>query len=188
MSRSPGAISENARPHRHHAGSAIADSHYESRATSNSGCRTSVPVRIRVAVPPEGSSDSLDRIIAWLDAELRCGWVDLDSIQRARRRQRCAGHLFRRYNVRTAFVARWCVAQKVDIVDGVYRVRGDEPTPRVGAALYSRPASSPACRNPEEPCQCGSALRFLAGSRYHDRNSVATFCDCHIGEEHLCQT
>ena len=146
------------------------------------------PVRIRVAVPPEGSSDSLDRIIAWLDAELRCGWVDLDSIQRARRRQRCAGHLFRRYNVRTAFVARWCVAQKVDIVDGVYLVRGDEPTPRVGAALYSRPASSPACRNPEEPCQCGSALRFLAGSRYHDRNSVATFCDCHIGEEHLCQT
>ena len=151
MSRSPGAISENARPHRHHAGSAIADSHYESRATSNSGCRTSVPVRIRVAVPPEGSSDSLDRIIAWLDAELRCGWVDLDSVQRARRRQRCAGHLFRRYNVRTAFVARWCVAQKVDIVDGVYRVRGDEPTPRVGAALYSRPASSPASRNPEEP-------------------------------------
>ena len=106
------------------------------------------PVRIRVAVPSEGLSVSLDRIVAWLDAQLRCGWVDLDSIKRARRRQRCAGHLFRRYNARTAFVARWCVAQKVDILDGVYRVRGDEPTPRVGA---SRPASSPACRNPEEP-------------------------------------
>jgi hypothetical protein len=39
-----------------------------------------VPVRIKVAVPPEGLGGSLDRIIAWLDAELRCGWVDLDSI------------------------------------------------------------------------------------------------------------
>jgi len=36
----------------------------------------------------------------------------------------------------TAFVARWCVAQKVEIVDGVYRVRDDDPTPRIGAALH----------------------------------------------------
>jgi len=31
--------------------------------------------------------------------------------------------------IASAFVARWCAAQKVEIVDGVYRVRGDEPTP-----------------------------------------------------------
>ena len=38
--------------------------------------------------------------------------------------------------IATAFVARWCVAQKVEIVDGVYRVRDDDPTPRIGAALH----------------------------------------------------
>jgi hypothetical protein len=39
----------------------------------------------------------------------------------------------------TAFVARWCVAQKVQIVDGVYLVRDDEPMPRVGTALHRTP-------------------------------------------------
>ena len=38
-----------------------------------------------------------------------------------------------------AFVARWCAAQRVEIVDGVYRVRDDEPTPRIGAALHRTP-------------------------------------------------
>src|SRR6516164_2205554 len=188
MSRSPGAISENARPHRHHAGSAIADSHYESRATSNSGCRTSVPVRIRVAVPPEGSSDSLDRIIAWLDAELRCGWVDLDSVQRARRRQRCAGHLFRRYNVRTAFVARWCVAQKVEIVDGVYPVRVTNRRRGLGRLSTADRRLHLRAGTLRNPCQCGVLSAFSRHLAIMTGNSLATFCNCHIGEEHLCQT
>ena len=29
----------------------------------------------------------------------------------------------------SAFVARWCAMQRVEIVDGVYQVRDDEPTP-----------------------------------------------------------
>jgi hypothetical protein len=37
-----------------------------------------------------------------------------------------------------AFVARWCTSQKVEIVDGVYRVRDDEPRPRMGAGLHKR--------------------------------------------------
>jgi hypothetical protein len=36
-------------------------------------------------------------------------------------------------------VARWCAAQRVEIVDGMYQVRDDEPTPRVGAALHRTP-------------------------------------------------
>jgi hypothetical protein len=36
-----------------------------------------------------------------------------------------------------AFMAHWCAAQRVEIVDGVYRVRDDEP--RVGAALHGTP-------------------------------------------------
>jgi hypothetical protein len=35
----------------------------------------------------------------------------------------------------SAFVTRWCASQKVEIVDGVYRVRDDEPMPRIGAGL-----------------------------------------------------
>jgi hypothetical protein len=30
--------------------------------------------------------------------------------------------------IASAFVARWCAAQRVEIVDGTYRVRDDEPT------------------------------------------------------------
>jgi hypothetical protein len=41
--------------------------------------------------------------------------------------------------IASAFVARWCAAQRVEIVDGVYQVRDDEPTPRVGAALRRTP-------------------------------------------------
>jgi hypothetical protein len=36
----------------------------------------------------------------------------------------------------SAFVARWCAMQRVEVVDGVYWVRDDEPMPRIGAALH----------------------------------------------------
>jgi hypothetical protein len=39
----------------------------------------------------------------------------------------------------SAFVTRWCASQKVEIVDGMYRVRDDEPTPRIGAGLHKTP-------------------------------------------------
>ena len=39
----------------------------------------------------------------------------------------------------SAFVARCCVGGKVETVDGVFRVRDDEPTPRVGAGLHRTP-------------------------------------------------
>jgi hypothetical protein len=38
-----------------------------------------------------------------------------------------------------AFVARWCAGSKVDISDGAFRVREDQPTPRVGAGLHRTP-------------------------------------------------
>jgi hypothetical protein len=36
----------------------------------------------------------------------------------------------------SAFVARWCAMQRVEIVDGVYQIRGDEPTLRIDGALH----------------------------------------------------
>ena len=39
-----------------------------------------------------------------------------------------------------AFVARWCIAYyKVETAEGAFRVREDEPTPRVGAGLHRTP-------------------------------------------------
>jgi hypothetical protein len=33
-------------------------------------------------------------------------------------------------------VARWCVGQKAESTDGLFRIREDEPTPRMGAAHH----------------------------------------------------
>jgi hypothetical protein len=65
--------------------------------------------------------------------------VDLNPIEYTRRRERRAGRLFLDATIASAFVARWCAAQRVEVIDGVYRVRDDEPTPRIGAALHRTP-------------------------------------------------
>jgi hypothetical protein len=39
----------------------------------------------------------------------------------------------------SAFVARWCVAAKVETTGGLFQVRADEPSPRVGAGLHRTP-------------------------------------------------
>ena len=36
-----------------------------------------------------------------------------------------------------AFVARWCIGYKVETAEGAFRMREDEPTPRVRAGLYA---------------------------------------------------
>ena len=38
-----------------------------------------------------------------------------------------------------AFVARWCVGYKLETAEGVFRVRADEPTPRIGSGLHRTP-------------------------------------------------
>ena len=38
-----------------------------------------------------------------------------------------------------AFVARWCIGYRVEAAEGAFRVREDEPTPRVGAGLHRTP-------------------------------------------------
>jgi hypothetical protein len=39
----------------------------------------------------------------------------------------------------SAFVARWCVAAKVETAGGVFQVREDEPAPRIWAGLHRTP-------------------------------------------------
>jgi hypothetical protein len=58
--------------------------------------------------------------------------VDLDAIKH---RRRC----FADTALASAFVARWCAMQRVEVVDGVYQVRDEEPTPRIGTVLHRTP-------------------------------------------------
>jgi hypothetical protein len=39
----------------------------------------------------------------------------------------------------SAFVARWCAASRVETEGGLFRIRDDEPPPRIGAALHRTP-------------------------------------------------
>jgi hypothetical protein len=97
------------------------------------------PVRIRIGIPPEGLGSGLDQMNAWLDANCGAdGWTSTPSSTRGVANDALAV-LFLDATIASAFVARWCVAQRVEIVDGVYQVRNDEPMPRIGAALHRTP-------------------------------------------------
>jgi hypothetical protein len=97
------------------------------------------PVRIRIAVPPEGLGSRLDQIFAWLDANCGAdGWFSAPSSTRGVVNDALAIY-FADVTLANAFVARWCAAQRVEIVDGMYRVRDDEPTPRIEAGLHKTP-------------------------------------------------
>ena len=97
------------------------------------------PVRVRVAVPPEGLGSRLDQIIAWLDANCGAdGWTSTPSSTQGVVNDALA-ICFADATLASAFVARWCAMQRVETLDGVYQVREDEPTQRINAALHRTP-------------------------------------------------
>jgi hypothetical protein len=97
------------------------------------------PVRVRIAVPPEGLGSRLDQIFAWLDANCGAdGWTSMPSSTRGVVNDALALY-FADVTLANSFVTRWCSAQRVEIVDGMYLVRDDEPTPRIGASLHKTP-------------------------------------------------
>jgi hypothetical protein len=94
------------------------------------------PVRIKVAVPAEGLGSRFDQIFAWLDANCGAdGWTSAPSSTRGVVNDALAIY-FADVTLASAFVTRWCAAQRAELVDGVYRVRDNEPTPRIGAGLH----------------------------------------------------
>jgi hypothetical protein len=97
------------------------------------------PVRIRIAVPDHGLGDRLNRMHDWLDQDAGAdGWAMTPSGVRGGVNDALAIH-FADATIASAFVARWCIAQRVEAVDGVFRVREGEPTPRVGAGHHRTP-------------------------------------------------
>jgi len=97
------------------------------------------PVRIRVAVPPGGLGQQHARMTAWLDENCGAdGWAMTPSGTRGVLNDAVSIY-FPDATLASAFVARWCIGYKVGTAEGAFRVRKDEPAPRVGAGLHRTP-------------------------------------------------
>jgi hypothetical protein len=96
------------------------------------------PVRIRIAVPPDGLGRRHAQIITWLDENCGSSWAMTPSGMRGVLNDAVSIY-FADATLASAFVARWCVGSKTDATGGVFQIREDEPAPRVGAGLHRTP-------------------------------------------------
>ena len=97
------------------------------------------PVRIRISVPPEGLGPQHMRMTGWLDENCGAdGWAMTPSGMRGVRNDAVSIY-FLDVTLASAFVARWCARYKVETTEGVFRIRSDEPAPRIGAGLHRTP-------------------------------------------------
>jgi len=97
------------------------------------------PVRIRIAVPPAGLGQRHTQITAWLEENCGAdGWAITPSGVRGVLNDALSIY-FADATLASAFVARWCVATKVEIAGGVFAVRRNDLEPRVGAGLHRTP-------------------------------------------------
>jgi hypothetical protein len=97
------------------------------------------PVRVRLVMPASGFGERLNQMQTWLDQNAGAdGWALTPSGVRGVVNDAVAIH-FADVAIANAFVARWCQGQRVEIADGSYRVREDEPTPRIGAGHHKTP-------------------------------------------------
>ena len=99
----------------------------------------SFPVRIRIAIPPEGLGRRHAQMTAWLDENCGAdGWAMTPSGIRGVLNDAVSIY-FADAMLASAFVARWCASSKIETAGGVFRVREDEPAPRVGSGLHRTP-------------------------------------------------
>jgi hypothetical protein len=97
------------------------------------------PVRIRIAVPPQGLGSRLDEIKTWLDQN--CGadcWAMTPSGLRGVLNDAVAVY-FPDAALAAGFVARWCRGSRTDTLDGAFQVRDDAPPPRRRSPLHRTP-------------------------------------------------
>jgi hypothetical protein len=103
------------------------------------GAERRFPVRIRIAVPPEGLRRQHARMTAWLDENCGAdGWAITPSGTRGVLNDAISIY-FPDAALAGAFVARWGIGYRVETAGGALRVREDEPAPRVGAGLHRTP-------------------------------------------------
>jgi hypothetical protein len=97
------------------------------------------PVRLRIAVPPNGLGQRHSPITAWLDENCGAdGWAMTPSGTRGVVNDALSIY-FADATLASAFVARWCVRSRVETAGGVFQVREDEPEAQVGAGPHKTP-------------------------------------------------
>jgi hypothetical protein len=103
------------------------------------GAERRFPVRIRIAVPPEGLGRQHAQMTAWLDENCGAtGWAITPSGMRGVLNDALSIY-FPDPALASAFVARWCIGFKVETAEGAFRVREDEPVARVEAGMHRTP-------------------------------------------------
>jgi hypothetical protein len=97
------------------------------------------PMRIRIGVPPDGFGRRHTEMTAWLDENCGAdGWAMTPSGVRGVLNDAVSIY-FLDAMLAGAFVARWCAGTRTETNGGVFRIRDDEPAPRIGAALHRTP-------------------------------------------------
>jgi hypothetical protein len=97
------------------------------------------PVRIRIGVPPGGFGRRHAEMSAWLDENCGAdGWAMTPSGVRGVLNDAVSIY-FIDATLASAFVARWCAASRIETEGGVFRMRDDEPAPRIGVGLHRTP-------------------------------------------------
>ena len=97
------------------------------------------PVRIRLGVPPGGFGQRHTNITAWLDENCGAdGWAITPSGVRGVLNDAVLIY-FLDATLASAFVARWCARSRIETDGGVFRIRDDEPAPRIGAPPHRTP-------------------------------------------------
>jgi hypothetical protein len=97
------------------------------------------PVRIRLGVPPDRFGRRHTEMTAWLDENCGAdGWAMTPSGMRSVLNDAVSVY-FLDATLAGAFVARWCATSKIETEGGIFRIRDDEPTPRIGAGLHRTP-------------------------------------------------
>jgi hypothetical protein len=97
------------------------------------------PVRVRVAIPPGGFGERLNRMHTWLDDNCGAdGWSMTPAGMRGVVNDAVAVY-FRDATLAAAFVARWCAQTPPDTSEGFFHVREDEPAARNPAQHHKTP-------------------------------------------------
>ena len=97
------------------------------------------PVRIRLAVPPDGFGQRLVALHEWLDGNCGSdGWSMTPSGMRGVLNDAVSVY-FRDATLASAFVARWCAISKLETAHGAYSIRTEDPAPRTASGLHRTP-------------------------------------------------
>ncbi len=94
------------------------------------------PCRIKLGVPTGGFGERLSEMHAWLDQNCGAdGWAMTPAGLRGVVNDAVAIY-FLNAALAVAFVSRWCAGSNVEISDGAFRVREDQPAHRAVAAPH----------------------------------------------------